>query len=502
MSVMTAFSSTRKTLSLTLRVSLLLVLAVVLPLIITVVGSALILRPTLTSQAIAEMELSAQSRTQAIDSLFVARLQDISTLSQYAAIQQFLHGNAIYREQAIKVLELGQQLDEDYSAWAIFDAEGKNLLSYPGSPTPRGTYTDTIPGPLMDQLTATRQPLISDVSFDVNTRIAFVDIYSPIYASDDRLLGIGRSTFNLTDIWDAVNNEAQAAPGSYAMIIDKQGVRVAYTNTNPTSTTLPDLLFTGTGAFEIDFQARIHDENLYNDANTRVKVVADQTLYNGPEQTSFQYTPPQQEEGFQTYQAQFQIVPWTFIILRPVSTITQAANQQDIYLFAIAAAITILAAIVGLLVGRGITRPILRSVTLLTKNSEMLKVLAAREQATATEQKWIVESSQSGLKSVQYYAEASSQAARKLNEIGQGLSQNQARLDNQKVKHYLQEIITTAAYLEKAATYQERSSKSLSTAIRVTTQVTEQLLEGATSASEAATQLEDVITQLRRVVGE
>jgi len=41
----------------------------------------------------------------------------------------------------------------------------------------------------------------------------------------------------------------------------------------------------------------------------------------------------------------------------------------------------------------------------------------------------------------------------------------------------------------------------LATAIKVTTQVNEQLKEGATSASDAAAQLEQVVNELRQVVG-
>jgi hypothetical protein len=167
----------------------------------------------------------------------------------------------------------------------------------------------------------------------------------------------------------------------------------------------------------------------------------------------------------------------------------------------IAAVITLLAALVGLVVGRSITRPILQSVSSLLASSQMLKTQASREQVKATEQKWIVESSQVGLKSVQYYTEAASVAAHRLNEMSGELAQKWGGLDIQRAQQRLAEIVSTANYIEKAISHQEKSSKSLSTAIRITTQVTEQLVEGATSANEAASQLETVIEQLRQVVG-
>jgi hypothetical protein len=185
-----------------------------------------------------------------------------------------------------------------------------------------------------------------------------------------------------------------------------------------------------------------------------------------------------------------------------VNTITQAANQQDIYLILIAAIVTLLAAVVGLVVGRGITRPILRSVSSLLGSSQKLKMLSDNEQVTATEQQWIVESAENGLKSVQYYAGATSVAADKLTEMGATFIQNVEWLDAQQMKQYLNEIIQATRYIEKASSHQAKSSKSLSTAIRVTSQVTEQLVSGANSATEAAIKLEEVIGQLRRVVGE
>jgi methyl-accepting chemotaxis protein len=283
-------------------------------------------------------------------------------------------------------------------------------------------------------------------------------------------------------------------------------VRIAYTNTDTTLVTLPQALFKSIAPLSAPFQQRISDENLYGNNHRSVTVLSDPTLATMQENTqgpsTFQLVPALQTEPFQIYRVTCQAVPWTYVVLRPVNTITKAANQQDIYLLLIAAVVTLLAAIIGLVVGRSITRPILQSVSSLLASSQMLKTLAAREQATATEQKWIVESSQIGLKSVQYYTEAASVAARKLDEIGTELAQKWGRIDTQRAQQRLGEIITTANYIEKAVSHQEKSSKSLSTAIRITTQVTEQLVSGATSANDAATQLEAVIEQLRQVVGE
>src|ERR1051326_2096273 len=108
-------------LSLTVRISALLMLAVVLPLLITVVGSELILRPTLLSQAATEMGNDAQTHTQSIDALFIARLQDLGYLRQFLAIQKYLAGDETFLKQAQNELALGYRLDSNYSAWTLFN---------------------------------------------------------------------------------------------------------------------------------------------------------------------------------------------------------------------------------------------------------------------------------------------------------------------------------------------------------------------------------------------
>ena len=116
-----SFQSSRKKLSLTVKVTALLISAVVLPLVITVLGSELILRPTLTAQAATQMGNDAQAHAQAIDALLVARMQDVGFLGQYFAIQRYLAGKEMFKQQALDELALGYRLDPNYSTWTLFD---------------------------------------------------------------------------------------------------------------------------------------------------------------------------------------------------------------------------------------------------------------------------------------------------------------------------------------------------------------------------------------------
>jgi hypothetical protein len=136
------------------------------------------------------------------------------------------------------------------------------------------------------------------------------------------------------------------------------------------------------------------------------------------------------------------------------------------------------------------------------ESSEALDTLAKKQQSSSSEQVWVIDSVQMGLQSVQYYTDATRIAAHKLSEIGTDLQQNFKRQNGETVKQSLQQMISAGNYIEKATQYQGDSGQKLATAIRVTTQVNEQLAESASAATDAASQLGQVVNDLRNVVGQ
>jgi hypothetical protein len=212
-------------------------------------------------------------------------------------------------------------------------------------------------------------------------------------------------------------------------------------------------------------------------------------------------TPAEQPQPFQVARSTSYTVPWTYFVLSPLSTVTAVADQQLLITAAVTFLVLVLAGLIGLGIGRRITQPILRSVDSLLGSSQSLKALASTQQSAAGEQMWVVEASQVGLNKVEYYSQATNIAAQRLSTVGGQLKEGWQYLDSRRAEKVLEEIIAAAKYIEKARTFQDESNKSLAASIRVTTQVTEQLTTGATSAAEAAEQLEEVVNQLRSVVG-
>ncbi len=486
--------------SLSVRISIGLVAAAILPLLLTILFSELQSRPTLTTQANNAMISDAQSRVQLINTYFNERLLDAQTLSQVPSLQTFMaappsqtpayHDLAVHASYA---LGAGSFRDKHYTTWALFTTKGALLLSYPIMPQPHGKFM--VPPEDLQQVDALKT-FASAVYYDPVTQKASVDIYSPIGGTANiPLLGFMKATLNLDYIWDIVRQDANTTnDGRYAFILDENGVRIADTQTTR--------LFKAVAPVSAEAQQRIADEARYGTAGN-VSLLADPLLAQHMHGTAdtYQGTPTGQNEQYQIVQRAASTVPWTYYVLSPVNTVTLVANQQLLSTLIIGLAIAILAAIIGVIFGRRLSYPIMSSVESLQKSSLALNALATKQQDAASEQMWVVDSSQVGLQSVQYYTDATKVAARQLNDVNMELSQNWYNLDEKNARQYLAKASSAAQYIENAAQYQGTSNQKLATALKVATQVTEQLAAGATSATDAANQLERVVEELRYVVG-
>src|SRR6185437_12036420 len=124
----TDFSPRRRRLPLAVRISLILMLAAVLPLLITVIFSENYARPALINQANNAMQTDALTRMQSINAYLTERLADAATLSQIPAVQTFLTdtpnpASPKYLNDATHAtyaLLAGQIRDPHYLVWSLF----------------------------------------------------------------------------------------------------------------------------------------------------------------------------------------------------------------------------------------------------------------------------------------------------------------------------------------------------------------------------------------------
>ncbi len=521
------FSSRRKLpLALSVRISFILMLAAVLPLLVTVGATEWTTRPTLINQANQTMKTDADTRIQLINTYLKERVLDTETISLVPSVVSFLAlppppatPIEVYKAAALGAgyaLNAGKFRDSHYISWRFFDAKGIPNISAPSDPNDPNTAPYHY-GPYLvpqEELLAvttnkTVQPTLSPVYYNPTTQKAFIDIYAPIYQAltpalvpAGPLLGFMRASLNLDYIWDILQSDQGINNSGSAFLLDQNGVRIGDTNRNS-----KDLL-TAVTPLSKNILLEAGSENWYNSNGQGPDVHKNNTLSDvstGWKNTQSTFpltlTANGQDTNYQAARSTATIVPWTYVVISPSSAVTQVADQQLTTTLLVAIIVAALAAVAGWLVAGRIGRPIMRAVDQLRESSEALNILAKKQQSASSEQLWVVDSVQVGLQSVQYYTDATRIAAHKLGELGMDLERSWHHQNIEVVRQGLQQVISAASYIEKATNYQGDSGQKLSTAIKVTTQVNEQLADGAISATEAASQLEQVVNDLRNVVG-
>lgn len=545
----TAQKRSRRRLSLSVRLSLLVLFAALVPLAAVVGINDYLARGTLVNQAQQALMNDAGSKTAQIDLYLNERLADGNALSQLVTTPLYLacadaasappelaatltalarcddatFGAPFDASSNCRGLSVGVQRDPNYVSWALFDARGHALLAAVGGANPPNpangcptTGVASVPSADLAAL-ATGSPRISNVYYDPTHNYAYVQVYSPVQTQallqlvppgtpkvslppgTPKVLGFMRATLKLNTIWNIVSSDQGAnGAGSGAFVTDQYGVRIADTNSND--------LFTTVQPLSAATQQLIRSQARYGQSSVPALVSlpsAKQFTYVALSMAASQYvhgTVPTDPSSLNPFLAQSGL-QWHYYVLSPLATVTAVADTQIRTSLLSAAVIAVLAILIGLLVGRGTTGPVRNSVTELEDAAASLQALAARQEGSAGEQHWVVDACKTGLESVRYLSDAMNQAARRIIDASNWFSEYWDRLTEDQARRTVQHLLELAHYIDEAARRQQASSDRLDKAITVTMQVSDQLVAGATAATDSAEQLEQVVRDLQHVVG-
>jgi hypothetical protein len=513
----------RSRLSLSLRFSVLMLLAALLPLAVVVGVNDYFARQTLIKQSSDALSADANSSASRIDDYFHERLLDGVALSSLQTASEFLvcvpqeaaakqavaEGRfvstailstdcatnfASYGASVGRALFVGTKRDSNYTQWNVFAPNGQLLIS-----SDRATQAAGMTVPKED-LTPVQQgkQRVSGVYYDSQNKFAYVQLYTPIYTTfpnQGAVVGFMEATLRLDKVWSIVDQETKAnGAGSLSFITDENGVRIADTNRTD--------LFTAVQPLNAQAQGLIASEKRYGSASVTpvqsLPAVANAVVADTP-QVSFQATSGANQ--FQFVGKKLTNLPWMYFVASPITTVTAVATQQEKLSIISAAIVAVLAALIGLFIGARTASPVERSAGDLEGAVAILKSLAARQENSASEQHWVVDACKTGLDGVRYLADAMNQAAKRIISASNWFNDYWDRLTEEQARATVQHLRELAAYIDEAARRQQASSDRLDKAITVTMQVSDQLLTGATEATQSAAQLEQVVRDLQHVVG-
>lgn len=408
---------------------------------------------------------------------------------------------ALYVGSNCRAVHVGGARDPNYTVWSLYSARGDQLLTSASTKADcSSTSSVSVPKEDLAQVLQDKQ-WISAVYYDPQKKHAYVHFYTPVAlpaGSTKLVVGFLRATLNLDYIWNIVNGELGAnGLGSSAFIADENGVRVADANSED--------LFTSVKPLDTPTQQLISSEQRYG-SNAPVEQknlsgVATSFASTAAEDSFQSPAMPGSSTDYQFVRIHLKSAPWTYFVLSPLSTVTAVADNQVRVSLLSAGIIAILAILFGLVLGRGLAQPVQQASGNLEGAAVALKTLATRQQNSAGEQQWVVDACRTGLESMRYLSDAMNQAARRIIDASNWFSEYWDRLNEDQARRTVQHLLELARYIDEAARRQQAAGDRMGKAINVTMQVTDQLVAGATAATQSADQLDYVVGNLQRVVG-
>ena len=179
---------------LSVRISIGLVLAALIPLVITFIFISTRTIPALIDQSNNAMANDAQTRVQLLDNYLNERIVDVQTIeqdsSQVPSVQTLLlrdkpnspEFTADIIDGGYYIITSGQVRDKNYAYWSVFNANGQMLLLYPPQTQAIALQRTQIPADMLKSV-QTGKISLSPVYYDPDTNKASIDIYAPIFKS-------------------------------------------------------------------------------------------------------------------------------------------------------------------------------------------------------------------------------------------------------------------------------------------------------------------------------
>ncbi len=518
----------RRRLPLTVRLSLLVLFAAILPLAAVVGVNDYFARGTLVSQGTSALTNDATAKSGIVRQYMLERVLDGEALASLPTAQDYLAclmpqlqaspdlncatNQPANQASVIRAINVGIFRDTNYAIWSIYDIKGQMKLSTDAA-NEQGANAS-----LVEDLAALQNakgaPVVSPVYYDPHSRHAFVRIYTPVfYPMGSSLVPVGflRSTLRMDYIYNVVNGENGAnGRDSYAFIVDSNGVRIADAHS--------DGLFTAIQPLTANAEQLIASEQRYgSSAPVTVESLPGVASTLSASDLGGTFQSPDTPGSNVMYQFARQGIPsleiktplttlhvalgWTYFSLSPLTTVTQVADDQLKTSLLSAGVVAILAILLGLLIGSRTASPVQAASGEVEGAAVALKLLASRQESSASEQQWVVDACKTGLDGVRYLSDAMNQAARRIMDASNWFNDYWDRLTEDQAKRTVQHLLELSRYIDEAARRQHASSERLDKAITVTIQVSDQLVAGASAATQSAEALEQVVSNLQRVVG-
>lgn len=342
------------------RLAALLVAASLLPLALSAVIGIRHSQEQLLDSTKSLLHSGTEQIARELDEFHRGRLQSVERIARFPEAMAFCLGDAARHADAapalVRLLSTFPASDPSIAGAALLDRSGRVLVA--SNPALKGAdlsfrpYVQTALGGM-----TTLSDIYLTVAQDSETpSIAYA---APMRGPDGQVICVALMVIRATAIWQRIrSSDGMAGPGSYAVLFDSQGIRIAHSQSD-------EIVFHPAGRLEPAAIDRLVTERRFG-KRTRALL---EDVRAAPEQLDRARATALDREVFLGFDPvnqapnygvarRFETVPWTLFYMQPEAAVQAQIARQTGFQIVLALAIIAAASALGLLFARSIVRPL------------------------------------------------------------------------------------------------------------------------------------------------
>lgn len=335
------------------KLSLVLLLAVLLPASLIGGLGIVTLRDQLTRSAYARLTEGARSKTGVLDEMIVQASRSVELAAGMPGVVRYLAApaeRAAQREEAIRILATIRKLDASSESVAIADARGTVVLadeSIEGQDvSDRPWFREAIQGRVY-----VSDPAVSPAS----RRLSWI-VSAPVKLPNGEVIGVLRLRRNDTDLNALFRSADEADPNAPRyLLVDQLGIVLVSSHRNDR------WQFTALAPLPPDVEQAIAAERRFGDV-VKPAVLGNSELAQGvlenPAFEGFAFTDPFSGEPLQAAVVKLERKPWRVVAAQPSGAFFAAVNSFALGNTAVTAGLAAIALLTAFLLNRSLLRPV------------------------------------------------------------------------------------------------------------------------------------------------
>ncbi len=340
-----------------------LVLAIV-PILLAAVVASILFTNNARQRALLFMQHEGQATVQLLDARLSEGQAFVKVLGLAPALANFAARptDPMARDAASRLLRAANDKDKFYESVAIVDKTGKIILSSVAGDIGSDVSVRPYFQKAMQGVAYTADPSVSIIT---NKPATFYS--APIQDPSGQVLAVVRIRAALEDFAQVVDRDAGSqGPGSYGMLLDEYGIRLAISTTPANRTDVASkFLYRAIAPVPPEAEkAMVAEKRFGRAAESKVGVLSIPDLVPALQSPTdvpiFEMNSDLNNERNLGYSIRMRNKPWRYVLVTPQSTFNAQTFGLQMIVLVISLGSAVLAAVIGILIGRTISNPLLQ----------------------------------------------------------------------------------------------------------------------------------------------